>query len=87
MEGVATAFVDAKRAGLPADSPQAMDAAEAHLRHINERFYDATHDFHRNLGDMYLADPRFTKTYEDQEEGLAQYVRDAIHANADRRTP
>ncbi len=87
MEGVATAFVDAKRAGLPADSPQAMDAAEAHLRQINERFYDATHDFHRSLGDMYLADPRFTKTYEDQEEGLAQYVRDAIHANADRRTP
>jgi hypothetical protein len=33
---------------------------------------------------MYVADPRFTKTYEDQEPGLAQYVRDAIHANADR---
>ncbi|HEY5180276.1 MAG TPA: TipAS antibiotic-recognition domain-containing protein, partial [Dermatophilaceae bacterium] len=28
--------------------------------------------------------PRFTKTYEDMEPGMAQYVRDAIHANADR---
>ena len=29
-------------------------------------------------------DARFTKTYEDMAPGLAQYVRDAIHANADR---
>ncbi|MEP7036414.1 MAG: TipAS antibiotic-recognition domain-containing protein, partial [Actinomycetota bacterium] len=40
--------------------------------------------FHRNLGDMYIADPRFTKNYDDIRPGLAQYVRDAIHANADR---
>ena len=33
---------------------------------------------------MYLADPRFTKTYEDTRPGMAQYVRDAIHANAGR---
>jgi hypothetical protein len=33
---------------------------------------------------MYLTDPRFTRTYEDVAPGLAQYVRDAIHANADR---
>ena len=32
----------------------------------------------------YVSDPRFTKTYEDLAPGLAQYVRDAIHANADR---
>jgi hypothetical protein len=34
---------------------------------------------------MYLADPRFTQHYEDVAPGLAQYVHDAIHANADRR--
>jgi hypothetical protein len=61
-----------------------MDAAEAHRRHIHDRFYELDHQFHRNLADMYVADPRFTKTYEDQEPGLAAYVRDAIHANADR---
>ena len=42
------------------------------------------HEVHRDLGDMYVADPRFTQIYDDQEPGLAQYVRDAIHANADR---
>jgi DNA-binding transcriptional MerR regulator len=70
--------------GEPATSERAMDAAEQHRRHIHDRFYDLTPEFHRNLGDMYLADPRFTKNYEDIAPGLAQYVRDAIHANADR---
>jgi hypothetical protein len=31
---------------------------------------------------MYVADPRFTKHYDDQRPGLAQYVHDAIMANA-----
>ncbi|EWT03618.1 transcriptional regulator [Intrasporangium oryzae NRRL B-24470] len=84
MESVNTALVMAKRAGLPPTSPEAMDAAEAHRRHIHDRFYELDHAFHRRLADMYVADPRFTKTYEDLEAGLAAYVRDAIHANADR---
>jgi DNA-binding transcriptional MerR regulator len=84
MDAVHAALVEAKRSGEPPTSERAMDAAEAHRRHINDRFYDLTPQFHRGLGDMYLSAPRFTKTYEDLEPGLAQYVRDAIHANADR---
>jgi DNA-binding transcriptional MerR regulator len=84
MEAVTLAFVVAKRRGEPATSEAAMDAAEQHRRHIAERFYDLDHEFQRGLADMYVADPRFTKTYDDVEPGLAQYVRDAIHANADR---
>lgn len=84
MGATTTAFIEAKRAGLPATSSEAMDAAEAARRHIHDRFYDLSHDMHRALGDMYVADPRFTKTYEDLEPGLAAYVRDAIHANASR---
>jgi hypothetical protein len=64
-----------------------MDAAEAHRRHIHDRYYDLPYAMHRGLADMYVADPRFTRTYDDVEAGLAQYVRDAVHANADRRTP
>ena len=33
---------------------------------------------------MYVADPRFGQTYDALTPGLAAYVRDAIHANADR---
>lgn len=33
---------------------------------------------------MYVADPRFASTYEDREPGLAEFVRDAVQANAAR---
>jgi DNA-binding transcriptional MerR regulator len=84
MDANNAAFASAMADGEPATSQRAMDAAEQHRLHIHNRFYDLTPEFHRNLGDMYLADPRFTQNYEDVAPGLAQYVRDAIHANADR---
>jgi MerR family transcriptional regulator, thiopeptide resistance regulator len=84
MEAAGTGYVTAMDAGLPATSEEAMDAAELSRLRIEKWFYDITPEFHRNLGDMYIADPRFTKTYEDIKPGMAQYVRDAIHANADR---
>jgi DNA-binding transcriptional MerR regulator len=84
MDAVNAAFIAAKGRGEPPTSEAAMDAAEAHRRHIADRFYDLDHEFHRGLADLYVSDPRFTKTYDDLEPGLAQYVRDAIHANSDR---
>lgn len=84
VDATNAAFVTAMADGEPATGERAMDAAEAHRLHIHHRFYDLTPEFHRGLGDMYLADPRFTKTYEGVTPGMAQYVRDAIHANADR---
>ena len=84
MDATNAAFVSAMADGELATSQRAMDAAEQHRLHIHNRFYDLTPEFHRGLGDMYLADPRFTKTYEEIRPGMAQYVRDAIHANADR---
>lgn len=78
------AFADALRSGAPADSPVAMDLAEAHREYISRWFYDCDHDTHRGLAQMYVADPRFSKLYEDVAPGLAQYVHDAIMANAER---
>ena len=69
--------------GAAPDSVEAMDLAEEHRRGI-EVFYDCSYQMHRGLGDMYLADERFTRTYEQITPGLAQWLRDAIHANADR---
>jgi DNA-binding transcriptional MerR regulator len=74
----------AMRAGLPADGTEAMDAAEAHRRQIDEAFYPCSHEMQVGLAEMYLADPRFTATYEAVAPGLAQYVHDAIVANAAR---
>lgn len=87
-EAVEKALSDAFRAGLPADSLEAMDAAEMHRAQVNKWFYDCSPEFHRNLGDLYVSDPRYVENYENSFElpGLATWIRDAIHANADRQT-
>ena len=77
-------LTSAMRAGLGADSPEAMDGAEAHRQHISRWFYDCTTEIHVGLAEMYVADPRFTATYEKIAPGLAHYLHDAIKANAAR---
>lgn len=42
-------------------------------------YYDCSLEMYKNLADMYISDPRFTKTYEDVRIGLAQFVHDAIY--------
>jgi DNA-binding transcriptional MerR regulator len=71
------------RSGAVPGSAEADAIAEEHRAGINA-FYDCGYDMQRNLADMYLADERFTKTYEDLAPGLTQWLHDAIHANADR---
>ena len=84
-DGINARLVEALQAGEPANSPPAMDAAEAHRQHITRWFYDCPAEMHANISEMYVSDPRFAKTYEDMAPGLAQYVRDAVHANAARQ--
>lgn len=76
-------YADAMRGGTPATSPVAMALAEVNRQFITRWFYDCGYDVQRGLAEMYIADERFRKTYDDVEPGLAQYVHDAIVANAD----
>ena len=76
-------LVAAMQAGKPADSPEAMEGAEAHRAQIDRWFYPCSYEMQVGLAEMYLADPRFTATYEKIAPGLARYVHDAIKANAD----
>ena len=85
MDDVGARLARALADGEPADGEVATDLAEEHRQHITRWFYDCSLEMHRGLGDMYVADPRFTATYEAIAPGLAQYVRDAVHANADRQ--
>jgi MerR family transcriptional regulator, thiopeptide resistance regulator len=84
-EDLGRRLVAALRAGHAADAAEAMDLAEEHRQHVSRWFYDCPPAMHRALGDMYVADPRFTKTYEDMAPGLAVWVRDAWAANAARQ--
>ncbi|MEU8512499.1 MerR family transcriptional regulator [Kitasatospora sp. NPDC048722] len=71
-------------AGEPADGTLAMDLAEEHRQHICQNFYDCTFTIHRGLACLYVEDPRWTAGYEKTAPGLAQWLHDAILANAAR---
>lgn len=75
-------LLQAMKAGEPADSDEAMAGAEAHRLHIDKWFYPVSYDMHTMLAQMYISDERFKAHYEDISDGLAQYVHDAILANA-----
>jgi MerR family transcriptional regulator, thiopeptide resistance regulator len=82
MDAVHNGMAEMMRSGKSADDPKVAALAEQHRLHIDRWFYPCSHQMHQALGDMYIADPRFTATYEKIAPGLAQYVRDAIAANA-----
>lgn len=84
QEAAGRAMADAMQAGLAPDSEAAMAAAEDARLLIDRNFYPLNHGMHLCLGEMYVADPRFTATYEEVAPGLAEYTRDAIKANAAR---
>lgn len=71
-------------AGEPPTAPAAMDVAEEHRQHISRWFYPCDHAMHGSLADMYEADERFKRHYEDQAEGLAAWFAAAIRANGRR---
>jgi MerR family transcriptional regulator, thiopeptide resistance regulator len=77
-EAVTQRFADLFAAGAPADGPEAADAVRAHREHISRWFYDCSPQMQRGLAEMYVADDRFRRNYDDRAAGLAQWIHDAI---------
>jgi len=78
------AFADLLAAGKAPTDAAAMAAAEEHRRYIERWFYPCSRQMHAGVSELYVSDPRFTENIERIRVGLAQYMRDAIHANAER---
>ncbi len=83
-EQITRRLAEVMESGKPPASREAMDAVEAHRRHIDKWFYPCSKEMQRGLGEMYVADPRFSATYDRIRPGLSEFVRDAIRANAER---
>ena len=66
--------------GQDADSPAAADLVERHRQHISRWYYECTPEIHAGLGQMYVADARFTKNIDKTAEGLAAFMAEAIAA-------
>lgn len=68
--------------GEPADSVTATTSIDAHRALIDTWFYPCSKQMHVKLSEMYVADDRFRRYYDQHRVGLAQYVHDVIAANA-----
>lgn len=77
---VAAAFAELMEAGVPAASERAATIVERHRTHIDRWFYPLSPSMHLNLAELYVADPRFTASWDEHGAGLAHYVHDAIRA-------
>jgi MerR family transcriptional regulator, thiopeptide resistance regulator len=77
-DAVTQRFADLFSAGVAPDAPEAAAAAREHREHISRWFYDCSPEMQRGLAEMYIADDRFRRTYDDRAPGLAQWVHDAI---------
>jgi DNA-binding transcriptional MerR regulator len=82
-ESIEADYAAVMAADVPATDERARAVAERHRQHMTRWFYPVSPQMHRNLAEMYVADPRFTAHYERVAAGLAEYVRAAINANAD----
>lgn len=74
-------MVEALSAGVQPGTDEANAIAESHRDGIAVH-YDCTYAMQIALAQMYLADERFTRYYDDQAVGLAQWVHDVVVANA-----
>lgn len=83
-EEITNAIAELMDEGVAPDDPRAMDAVDRHRQQIDQWFYPCSRRMQAELGKMYVADPRFTATYEKIRPGMAQYVCDAAQANAAR---
>lgn len=78
-DAIARDFASAMKAGV-----EAINVAERHRLHISTWYYPCSPEMHAQLGELYVADPRFAAYWEEYGEGLAGFVQDAIRANSGR---
>jgi DNA-binding transcriptional MerR regulator len=70
--------------GKPVDDPAVQALIKKHHEGINF-FYPCTPEMYKNLGQMYIDDPRFTAYYDKFAPGLAVFVRNAIFSYVDQK--
>ena len=71
------------RTGASPDSPAALEVMAAHHAQV-ARFWTPDRESYAGLGRLYVDDPAFKARYDALSPGLAEYLRDATAAYADR---
>ncbi|WP_442601843.1 MerR family transcriptional regulator [Paenibacillus sp. KN14-4R] len=65
------------------DDPMVQEAVAALRQWITTNFYDCTPEIFYGLGDLYVMDERFTANIDKHKEGLAAFLREAMHVYCD----
>jgi len=69
-------------AGAAPGDADVQSLIDRHREQIARWFYPCSIEMQVNLGDMYVADTRFSATYDRYQPGLARFLRDAIRIRA-----
>ncbi|MGH9109339.1 MAG: MerR family transcriptional regulator [Acidimicrobiales bacterium] len=77
-------LADAKANELAPESTATMDLAEEHRLGLRRWFFDCTPELHVAFAYHFQDDERMRASFEGVARGLTEYLRAAIHANADR---
>jgi DNA-binding transcriptional MerR regulator len=81
-DAVARGLADRLAAGADPGDADVQSLVDRHREQIDKWFYPCSVEIQVNLGDMYVADPRFSATYDRYGPGLARFLRDAIRIRA-----
>ncbi|HWO20604.1 MAG TPA: MerR family transcriptional regulator [Kofleriaceae bacterium] len=82
-QAIGERIVERMRAGVPPNDAVVQAAVEDHRLLIDRWFYPCSVAMHKNLGAMYVNDPRFTQNLDKLAPGYARYLSDAIAASPD----
>ncbi len=74
LDAVFEEFAELNRAGASPESEPAKIMAEKLQQCITDNFYTCTDEILKGLGQMYVADDRFTKNIDRHGEGTAEFV-------------
>lgn len=68
----------------PVDSDEVQSVIKRHHQ-TNEKFYKTNAEMYKGLADMYVSDVRFTEFYDKHQQGLAQFLKEAMYVYADKK--
>ncbi|NJC72493.1 MerR family transcriptional regulator [Planosporangium thailandense] len=80
---IARDYGRAHQAGAHVDSDEVQDIVRRHVDWLSVTM-NPTKEYVIGLGEMYVADPRYTANYDRHGEGVAAFVRDAMKVYAER---
>jgi DNA-binding transcriptional MerR regulator len=80
MESIGARLAELMKSGTAPGDAATQAVVEEHRAHIDRWFYPCSVSLQKALGEMYVADERFTANIDRGAPGLARYWRDAIAA-------